>query len=424
MPDYTAAFEGNWTGNNTTLWPLIQLAGEKASAGKTLNTQHGQAASYIHYLLLARPDLYVTQGWFTNAKGITFLFGIGGVGLREFTVSWSDENLRELMHAFIYRLYEPGPFADPTYTIKNDAEDGPTYTVHIGGVGGDTAQELRGFTSLYACSPFETRTHVLWQPKEPGVLVNGKRFTVLKDQWCRSGTRFAEHEILSHIHKERKVPGVVEMVYHEVIEIPSSLGELSKPKFREKHRIGLQETGQPLTTIPILQKVLEVIFDVLEGNMISIKHDLQAHIFPVLRYLRFARNVLHRDISKGNVLFVATTTGAAPDGACRVSKAGTATEISPCFIKYLLDERCVRVCGRRTFSEARQDLVRIPTKLQCCSLISTIASIWEASMQRSATPEPLVIYDVCGVWCVVCLTRNITRARPSSLLALFRKDVP
>ena len=72
-PDFTAAFDKHWGDKNTTLWPCIRLAGEVASAGKSKEEQKKQAISYLHYLLLARPDLYVAQGLLISNEGVTFL---------------------------------------------------------------------------------------------------------------------------------------------------------------------------------------------------------------------------------------------------------------------------------------------------------------------------------------------------------------
>lgn len=56
---------------------------------------------------------------------------------------------------------------------------------------------------------------------------------------------------------------MVEAVYHESIDIPVSL-EVS----RVKQRIGLRQSGIPITSIPTLKEMLEVMFDVLEGKLI------------------------------------------------------------------------------------------------------------------------------------------------------------
>jgi hypothetical protein len=55
-----------------------------------------------------------------------------------------------------------------------------------------------------------------------------------------------------------RVPGVVEAVDSEIIGAPLSPG-------RVKHRLGLRQTGSPFTSIPTAKKVLETLFDLLEG---------------------------------------------------------------------------------------------------------------------------------------------------------------
>jgi hypothetical protein len=64
----------------------------------------------------------------------------------------------------------------------------------------------------------------------------------------------------------------------------------------------------------------------------------------VLRYLRFKCHVLHRDISKGNILYVeddlSSLAGSLPSGA----NGAVGPEGLPlCFINYVLGERCVEV---------------------------------------------------------------------------------
>jgi hypothetical protein len=120
-----------------------------------------------------------------------------------------------------------------------------------------------------------------------------------EDARCSPSSKFTLRLLKSlFVHHPEKVPGVVEATYHELIKIPSSLCA-----FREKHRIGLQQLGRAFSSISTAQQMLEIVFDVLEGILISINHILPAHMFAVLRYLRFERNVLHRDISKGNLLY-------------------------------------------------------------------------------------------------------------------------
>jgi hypothetical protein len=261
-PDYTAAFESNWKQDDTTLWPCIQLAGEKASKGKSADVQKKQAYSYLHYLLLARPDLHVVQGVLTSENEVKFLFGIGGFGIRAYTFEWEMKDLHRLMHAFIYRLYRPGHFADPSYVemVPNLENSEVAYTVRVTeGNGGETI--ITGLSPLHANNPFGTRTQVLSNPASE-VIVNGKHLTVVKDQLCRIGTRFNERDILSYVHAEGKVPGVVEAICGEEIVIPRSICE-----DRIKHRIGMWQEGTPFMGISSLQQALETVFDTLEGRL-------------------------------------------------------------------------------------------------------------------------------------------------------------
>ena len=86
---------------------------------------------------------------------------------------------------------------------------------------------------------------------------------MLKDQLCRSDTRFDEQSILNHIHQPVRVPGVVEVVHSQIIKTRLSEG-------RQKYRLGLRQSGSPFMSIPTVRKMLETLFDVLEGNFYSI----------------------------------------------------------------------------------------------------------------------------------------------------------
>ncbi|KIO27847.1 hypothetical protein M407DRAFT_22897 [Tulasnella calospora MUT 4182] len=322
-PDFTVAFEHHFDSNNTTLWPCIRLAGEKASGGKTKDDHKKQAISYLHYLLLARPDLYVAQGMLTSKDNITFLVGIGGDGIRSLAVDWSSNELYRLMYAFIYRLYDPNDFADKTYEMDPiDGKDFATFTIRIvvkserDGVTTQEEAHCSKFLPIYASRPFQTRTHVLSNP-DSEVMVNGEKLTVLKDQFCRRGTRFEEHTILDLIHTAEKVPGVVEAVYHEMIALPR-LGRVGDP-VRAKNRLGMRQSGLPFTSIPTVRAMLETVFDILE----------------VLRFLRMRRQVLHRDISSGNIMYIDPPQGVTAQVVGTDAQEGG---VLPVFAKRLLGE--------------------------------------------------------------------------------------
>jgi hypothetical protein len=128
-------------------------------------------------------------------------------------VSWIVEAIDECKN--IYRLYNPGDFADSM--VANIGENYVTYTVHLNGRKSNQDQQS---PTQVASNPFGTRTDVLSNPTS-NVMVNDKPLTMLKDQMCRVRTRFNEHDILTNrVHGPGNVPGVVEVVCHEVITIP------------------------------------------------------------------------------------------------------------------------------------------------------------------------------------------------------------
>ncbi|KAJ2925742.1 hypothetical protein H1R20_g11347, partial [Candolleomyces eurysporus] len=220
------------------------------------------------------------------------------------------------MFAFIYRLYDPGKFADETY-VKTTLEvhEQVATAIYDIRIRTNSAQaiECLGFRSIYASTPFETRTHVLLNPFSE-VVVDGKPLTVIKDQLCRSNTRFNEEVILNHIHREGPVPGVVQSAFHEV-------NTNTFVKSRSQFRTGLQEFGRSIMSVDTVEEMLEVLFDVLE----------------LQRYLRFELNVLHRDISKGNIMITDPEKRVpSPTGA---STSEDRLHKNICFIKHLRDER-------------------------------------------------------------------------------------
>ena len=159
---------------------------------------------------------------------------------------------------FTYRLYEPAGFADPSY-IQTDFDketSGAMYTIRMKPQGSTQEIVCSGFNHIYARNPIANRTHVFSNPKSKAK--NG--VAVIKDQLCRAGRRFNELEILEKVHGPGRVPGVVNAEYGEVVTTQPLEGE-----GRCKHRLGLSESGLPFTSIPTPRKMLETLFDLLEG---------------------------------------------------------------------------------------------------------------------------------------------------------------
>jgi hypothetical protein len=81
-PDITAAFQSTFNTGGVTSWPFIRMVGGWASEGESRKTQDRQSFSYLHDLLLARPDLYVAPAMLISETEIVFMVGIGGLGIR------------------------------------------------------------------------------------------------------------------------------------------------------------------------------------------------------------------------------------------------------------------------------------------------------------------------------------------------------
>jgi hypothetical protein len=274
-PNITAAYDEDWGKDKTTLWPCILLAGEDASKGESKDERKKHAISYLHYLLLARPDLYVAQGFLISDTNILFLLGIGGRGIHGFSVAWNDAQFYKLMAAFMYRLYDPGDFRDQSYVKMDRLQNNQVaYTIQISvktkvdGVETEKKSECAGFSPLYASRPFGGRTHILSNPNSE-IEIDGKPLRVLKDQLCRPNPRFEEYNVLTRIHESKEVPGVVEAVYHDLIVMPGRFNVEKK-----KHRMGLRQSGSPIMSVPTLKEMLEIVFDAVEGNLCNLIYNV------------------------------------------------------------------------------------------------------------------------------------------------------
>jgi hypothetical protein len=100
-------------------------------------------------------------------------------------------------------------------------------------------------------------------------------------------------------------------------------------------------------------------------------------MLAVLRYLRFERFILHRDISKGNVMYFeddpASLTGATSDAhSGGFNKTAGSKEVPLCFIKYLLGERYVEVLRNWADTNVTPNQAMTRTKRRHCSSISTM----------------------------------------------------
>ncbi|KAF9533042.1 hypothetical protein CPB83DRAFT_880209 [Crepidotus variabilis] len=134
-------------------------------------------------------------------------------------------------------------------------------------------------------SLFKQLTAFIARLSDPAV-IDGLPIRVIKDQYSREH-RFAESDVLEHVQSRSPAPeGLVVMVYHA--KVPGPDGEPLLLHDRYKFRLGLKQVGEPFMKAKTPRVALTVIYDLLETT-----RDL---------YTRY--NVLHRDISKDNVLIL------------------------------------------------------------------------------------------------------------------------
>ncbi|KAJ8469093.1 hypothetical protein ONZ45_g17007 [Pleurotus djamor] len=299
--DIVSAFDDAWTTPYSKVpWPAMESAGEVASEGTSRAEQGRKGLVYVHFLLQARPDRHIVQGFFVDDTEVVLNFAISGVGFRILRLPWSCPQLLDMLYRFIFRLYKPGHFADPS--CQRD-KGKLTYTLSIHRKPDDALVELEekhsGYELIYASAPFNTRTNIFLND-------TATEIPVFKDQYSREGTAKHEYDMLELVHKEARMVGVVWPVHHEMLTIPAPVREK-----REKSRLAMRQRGY--TFMKIRTPGL------------------------ALRVLR--RKILHCDLSTGNICFLESLMDVPEDPF---------TE-DVCFCGYLLgDDKCDTPLHTRT----------------------------------------------------------------------------
>lgn len=272
-------------------WSAVETTGEIKSAGDTVVGAFTKARSYVGYLLQARPDRTTALGIYTEEKGFKLIlhncFGSFGTKL----LVWGNQPNILLLCAWVWCLYHPITMTvDPTITrtvvwpTKGAATyDPPTFDVKTPG------EVFPGCSVLTAGAHFGRRTIVL-NTQTPG--------TVIKEQYVDPGRRYEEGQILHKIHREGDFPGVVRVGWYGpvkdiIVKNNKSVKVEATPEHsmhedvseKVKMRLILKDTAFPLLDAETPLDVLIAIYDLLE----------------VTRFLYAKYQILHRDISDGNV---------------------------------------------------------------------------------------------------------------------------
>ncbi|EFI26873.1 other/FunK1 protein kinase [Coprinopsis cinerea okayama7 len=307
-PDFVAGFEEHWhdgrkddgseSGDSDDsedevhpkdphshiLWPLIRVAGETAPERpkyRDIETIE-YSGTCLCLLLDARPDFRVALGLVLDKTEVYLLVGEAGAGIHHFTFAWGSRS-----------------GSIPTSNLSTSQLQ-PTTILPLVGTVSDSPQLI--------CR----------MRRRPRIRCNGSSLNVIKMRLCRKDV-LGEIEILERIHEKGSLPGVIRLLFYERLPYPYAR--------RNETWMGFNEIGQSFMSIKTVREMLMVEYDVLE----------------ITRMLFLERNVLHRDISKGNVLYIPPSEKTEASDTHNSKKASDDTKQSMgsryCFSKYLLGER-------------------------------------------------------------------------------------
>ena len=175
-----------------------------------------------------------------------------------------------LIYAFVKRLYNPLPsMIDPTIKrrkdltrIQNSLPGLWVFDIMLT-IPHSQSVECVGYRIGNALGCVGRRTHIFVNNVNP-IILNGVAITIIKDQYCDPGHRFNESEVLSHVHAEEEIPGVVHMAHSEDVKRDDGTPVCSGGRY--KKRIGLVEYGKPFMDLKTPLKALEAIYDLLESE--------------------------------------------------------------------------------------------------------------------------------------------------------------
>ncbi|KAF8174547.1 hypothetical protein BJ912DRAFT_44745 [Pholiota molesta] len=314
-------------------WSDVEAAIEIQSEGTNATDGPRQAMSYAYFLLQARPDRVAVQGMYVDSVGVT-LFIVSCTEIKRTPrLPLKKAASVQLLYAFVKRLYDPLPFmVDPTIRKQGRDDKGRTlFNIDLKIPGPSPATITCKNYYIFDLAPSGgQRTHVFVNLKEP-TIVEDKPVHVIKDQYRRGDRRFSEKDVIDHIHSGGDVPGIVRIVYAE--QVYRGDGSVVSSGRREKTRICMADFGKHMMDVETPKEALMTIYDLLEAT----------------RFIYINRQVLHRDISEGNVL-VKVSLENMPEPIENVKKEITLVESSseasvqtegvkaqPCFIAHLLD---------------------------------------------------------------------------------------
>ena len=254
-------------------WTGIEATVEVHSSGKTVEGAGIQSASYSIFLLQARPDLLAVQGFCVTKTGIMLSITSSSCVKMTEALNMSDHAHRVLLYAFVNRLYDPGQdMIDPSVKRRwDDTVPHPHYVFDITLNPVDRNPVIcSGYRTVYARESLGQRAHIFVNEANP-THYNGVPIPVIKDAYCNEHNRFTEDEIINHIHRKGDVPGIVHIVYAEVVYYQGLSHRVPIVQDgRQKTRLCLAEFGIGIMECKTVKDVLIMTYDLLESTCRSI----------------------------------------------------------------------------------------------------------------------------------------------------------
>ena len=299
-PKYTSPSVSTAIASDHIDKPAPHLVVTYVDVTEVLSDSRAKAIAYAWQHLQARPDHPGVYGLCVHPEGFKIIYADTSGPYRSEAFSWDD---LDVLAMYVYSLYDP-----PAGHILRDAsistlasEDDPSgparWSVAVGGVG-----TYAGGVIHYLGESWGKRTTVFlykWPSIEP------TRQLIIKDYYRLVARRYDEAELLSHIHSQGIVPGVVRLVGTGHVLDAEGKRMMSGTGYdvRERRRLVIADVGEDLLQAKSVNDLLMAIYDVLEGEWCpSQPSSITLNCISVHRTIAQRRNVLHRDMSIYNIL--------------------------------------------------------------------------------------------------------------------------
>ncbi|KIM22937.1 hypothetical protein M408DRAFT_28288 [Serendipita vermifera MAFF 305830] len=299
-------------------WTRLEAIGVFESMGKEKEKDLIQVLKCIARHLLSRPDRVVVLSFYIRHTGFYLILTGASGACRTTKLSWTNSNHIELLCDFIYRILKPSAnMIDPTITRNHDCD----FDIKL------NESHYSGCRLKWLGSAIGRRTTIF--------LTQVPTVPIIKEQYLLEP--LDEVGIINEIHENGPIPGVVQVHDHQELREGdlAVVCSIDIEEKRHKVRLSLKESGIPFMDIQTPYEVLVATYDLLETT----------------RCIYTNRGILHRDISKGNVLYRSEvprveregTVSLASDVASSTEEAGSLREkpnkLVFCSIQHLLDEK-------------------------------------------------------------------------------------